>query len=52
MKTKYLKKYLKDNKYKLIAVGDLSKRKVKTYSDNSYNPKNSRYKRVSWELMK
>ncbi len=52
MKTKYLKKYLKDNKYKLIAAGDLSKRKVKTYSDNSYNPKNSRYKRASWELMK
>lgn len=52
IKRKYLKKYLKDSKSRLIAVGDLSKKKTKRWGDSSYDPKNSRHKRVSWELMK
>lgn len=52
IKTKYLKKYLKDNKYKLIAVGEVSKRKVKRWSENSYESKNFRHKIANLEIMK
>jgi len=53
IKAKYLKKYLKDNDLKLIAVGNIWKRKVDKWSQEyDYKSKNSRHKWLSFEIIK
>lgn len=50
MKSKFLKQYLKQNKLKLLALGDISKRKEKRYGGYEFKRENSRYKRASLEF--
>jgi hypothetical protein len=53
IKTKYLKRYLEENGFKLIAAGRIWKRKVDQGGrDYDYKRKNSRYKLVSFEIVK
>lgn len=50
IKSKFLKQYLKQNKLKLLALGDIAKRKEKRYGGYEFKRENSRYKRASLEF--
>lgn len=54
IKSKYLKKYLRENNLRLLAVGDIWKMKVKKWGREEYDSynKNTRRKRVSFEIIK
>ncbi|MFA5033512.1 MAG: hypothetical protein WC614_10900 [bacterium] len=51
--SKYLKRYLLKNNLKLIAVGEIWKRKVGNLGrEYPYNSKNAKYKQLSFEIVK
>lgn len=50
IKSKYLKKYMRENKLKLIAVGSISKYKIKMWS-HDYDSKNSKYKWLPMKIL-
>lgn len=54
VKTKYIKKYLEDNNLRLLAMGDIWKRKIDKWShEGDYsNKKTSKHKRLSFEIIK